>query len=870
MFLATYLVQGAYASDDFNVFEEKHGCKDDDTNNKTSNLIEGRSSYNFSSAGQQYVTMTKIGEKGSSVIVVSMPGLLLGPLDIGGMSSPSKLQVSTDGGKTFQEPLGPDKNKFFCRKDNGLQPSPVDKNRVAIVGHHSSKDTHKSTLWTSLNGGKNWAHQDLAFRIDGALFFHPANKDRIIAYSNVDFSIWLTTDFGGNWKKLNDSIRTVHWGYKEGVIFALHDKNVGFYGRQPKGDLLKSNNLGESWILVKTGVHSFGNEGKFIYASVTDGNDESKRLLLVSKDSGETWNRVQLPDITPDRFYSVLDMAGDRIFMHVADPLNNNYGTLYTSDSRGIVFSESLHHNLFTRDLLTDFYRVNGMDGVYLTAKVNNDDSLTTMITYDSGAFWQPIKVPEEMRAQCKSKEPCSLQLHISYSVKEFGAAPQGPFSVTNASGLIISHGTVGDALNTKNIAVYISSDGGVEWRHTGLNGLFFYSVLDFGGLIVAIKIPTKDDTDASKTIYYSTDVGHCWRKRMFTNEDIDVKGLYTDPKGHSLIVNIWAMNKKTKEWTVISIDFEEIITRKCKESDYEDWTPLARNDGKTNDGCRLGIKSTFKRLKPSSFCYNDEALLKQTKTKTCPCDRTDYECNFGYEPKTSRDSTCIRSSHIQNFANDIRVCIEGKVNRVHKDGYLKIPGDKCDTSIPLWQPPSHELEPTDLSCDEMDKTGLLVMAETSVRPKTPAQKVTLAAIVLVSIALFALIAVFFGRKFISLGQENGGYKYSRVRANDDGEFDALLPNEATSITNTAVFTGAEALDDYLDEELERGLADIRAPSDDALLGGTGLAPTTKSPPKSSGPPELAVSKSDSPAKATSNNRPNVSSYLSDDDDLIA
>ena len=81
---------------------------------------------------------------------------------------------------------------------------------------------------------------------------------------------------------------------------------------------------------------------------------------------------------------------------------------------------------------------------------------------------------------------------------------------------------------------VYISSDGGVNWRYTGLNGFYYYQILDYGGLIVAVKIPRKADGDQirpheedkeTKVIYFSTDEGHCWHSRNYTHEDILVKG---------------------------------------------------------------------------------------------------------------------------------------------------------------------------------------------------------------------------------------------------------------------------------------------------------------------------------------------------------
>ena len=79
------------------------------------------------------------GQKNRHLIVVSIPGLMLGPIDFGGISSPSVAFVSLDGGKTFKPILTPTGKEtddaFYGRKDNGLQPSPVDKDKIIIVAY---------------------------------------------------------------------------------------------------------------------------------------------------------------------------------------------------------------------------------------------------------------------------------------------------------------------------------------------------------------------------------------------------------------------------------------------------------------------------------------------------------------------------------------------------------------------------------------------------------------------------------------------------------------------------------------------------------------------------------------------------------------
>ena len=86
------------------------------------------------------------------------------------------------------------------------------------------------------------------------------------------------------------------------TIFTTVDEGVAIYGAPAISRLMKSTDLGESWTPALEGVHSFGLEGKFLYASVINAKSVDKRVLKVSSDGGVKWQQVQLPDITPDRW----------------------------------------------------------------------------------------------------------------------------------------------------------------------------------------------------------------------------------------------------------------------------------------------------------------------------------------------------------------------------------------------------------------------------------------------------------------------------------------------------------------------------------------------------------------------------------------
>ena len=88
--------------------------------------------------------------------------------------------------------------------------------------------------------------------------------------------------------------------------------------------------------------------------------------------------------------------------------VDTGHGTLYTSDATGIIFSESLQRHLYPNIIegaeVTDFYRVQSLRGVYLASQMEDDNSIHTMITFNRGGRWQPVKRPKNAPCVDESK----------------------------------------------------------------------------------------------------------------------------------------------------------------------------------------------------------------------------------------------------------------------------------------------------------------------------------------------------------------------------------------------------------------------------------------------------------------------------------
>ncbi|CAG5136712.1 unnamed protein product, partial [Candidula unifasciata] len=199
-----------------------------------------------------------------------------------------------------------------------------------------------------------------------------------------------------------------------------------------------------SWKTLLKRVVLFNVEDKFIYASLFKSENPKtqidERLMMISTDGGDTWNEAQLPTLTGDRFFSVLDMSEGLIFMHVDNPGDTGHGTLYTSSSDGIVYSESLRNHLFPNyNTVHDFYKVESMKGVYLASQMADDKSIHTVITYNRGAEWKQVQRPDNVECSNNEKDGCYLQIHNAYSIHR-GINARPPLSQKGAYGLVLVH----------------------------------------------------------------------------------------------------------------------------------------------------------------------------------------------------------------------------------------------------------------------------------------------------------------------------------------------------------------------------------------------------------------------------------------------
>ncbi|XP_065657025.1 sortilin isoform X2 [Hydra vulgaris] len=624
--------------------------------------------------------------------------LLLTTIDAGfltifGIKNPSKLYKSTNDGLTFEN-IGHLIEKTEIRSKMGIMKSPLNSNMLILISYSSTNmfsmflsQQTASTLVITKDAGITFKLINIPFTIkEGSpILFHPTKEDWLMVLDSKG-GAWLSKDFGTKWMQLmkDKKVSSVKWGTalgKEGeeIYLSTYNDNPIFsflhmITSSSTIKVWKSSDNGKSSEGILEHCFNFGVQGDFVFASISlpkvSEMEKDARLLHVSKDSGKTFHLANVPKITADMFYAVLDMNNGMVFLHVDSEGNTGFGTLYISDADGIEYTTSLENHFYTNNGVTDFIRVTSMEGVYITQKLAPDNTILTVITFDRGVVWNPLYV--DSKKYCKSEAvSCNLHLHISYSIDEKGVPAQPPLFTENAPGIILAHGQAGDAL-TGVSNVWLSQNGGYNWTQVA-EGPHHYAIADNGNLIVIY--PETNSTE--NFLKYSVDQGDSWNNYKFSNEsDLYVKGLVAETHSLYRTFSLWGYkapkNASEREWFVITISFKDIFTKECTKESFITWYPHALNK---KDGCILGQKTTYIKPSPDKECFIGKSFDPVLKREKCNCTKDDLECDYGYKRQT--DGSCKRIPSIELE----KVCLNGEeYQKNYSRGFRRIPGDLCES----------------------------------------------------------------------------------------------------------------------------------------------------------------------------------------------
>ncbi|XP_070709817.1 sortilin [Pempheris klunzingeri] len=621
----------------------------------------------FNGDDGSYVILTWVGDGTGVVLVLST---FSAPIDSFLEGGSSRLYRSTDYGKSFHD-ISHRINNTFIKEEFGVSVGPG--SSVILTADIPVVDNPGGIIFTSTDAGATFKFIQLPFHLVQPITYHFLNPDYLVALS-IDGGLWLSLDFGAKWTKVHDGVHSFSWGAGINLFFSY--SRVDTIEADERGDLelKRTKDLGKTFTIIHEDIYSFGYIGAFLFFSVME-DPRSPRVMYFSSDQGDSFSRALLPSASTEQFYSILDGDVDMLFMHVDNPGDTFFGTMYTSDDRGILFSKSLERHLFDGQRKSDFTNITSLRGVYLTNKLDEDGRIRSVISFNRGGTWRQLNKPENV--ECGEHVlKCNLHIHGEHS-RNNRIVPMLALSEPTAIGLVIAHGTVGDSLSSsQHPDVFVSSDGGYNWRGT-LRGPHHYSILDSGGLIVAVEAQREGQV---KTIKFSTDEGQCWKSYNFTEQPFFFAGLASEPGTKAMNVSVWGFRPEEDGqpmWVAVTIDFQSLITRECNDRDYEEWLAHATDGGNSErNGCILGVKETYRRLKKQSVCRNGRGFVVSKNQSPCLCTREDYLCDYGYYRHVNT-SECVRQSSSAN--KTLELCLNGEEDELLTAGYRKVPSDRCE-----------------------------------------------------------------------------------------------------------------------------------------------------------------------------------------------
>ncbi|CAI8030523.1 Sortilin-related receptor [Geodia barretti] len=594
-----------------------------------------------------------------------------------GYPTATNLYKSADYGRSFENieaQLNPEEPDPLLWRS--FYVSPGNLNMLVFASFETSR------IYYTLNEGQLWDHHDFDPPTINprSMKFSPTEDNWILAHDPTNERIYVSTNLGQSWKMIAENVDQSSdyqwdepgWDSDGSVIyfnqFDPEDRDRGNYTvslftqRYPFGAETQQEfdpNLGrhEDFFLL----------GPYIFAQKTEDNDDTHLLVSYNR---QPFQAAQIPTPYDHRSYIVSHIEERQALVIVQH--EGGFYNLYLSEETGVYFSLSL------RDLVVDYAidleRIDGVNGTMIANQYVRDTPdvtdapIRTLLTLDNGGNWELIHPPDlDVYGNPVNCEPPLCSLHFDMDTSAY--ARLGVFSTESAPGIIIAHGTLGDTLSS-NPDLYISRDGGVTWHET-LSGSYGANVLDHGGIIVAVN----DYHQVSSTVLkYSCNEGLSWNSFTFTDSAMVIYGVITEPGEHTTNVSLYGIESSgSRNWVVVTVDFDPIFSRDCGDDDYYDWLPW---DDRSDTDCILGSSIVIERRNITTCCRNGRDYVRETQYSICECNEEDFECDYGYaKPGEDLSGLCVKDPDVEL---EDPCDNEGTTTYIASTGYRKIAGDVC------------------------------------------------------------------------------------------------------------------------------------------------------------------------------------------------
>jgi hypothetical protein len=569
-------------------------------------------------------------------------------------------------------------------------------------------DGFGSNLWRTDDAGATYRHIPTLGNLTLSDFVtHPLDAGKIMARASdntgVD-TLFVTDNAGNGWRPVQSYIYfdRFAWGHegdmKSPSIWILEwPQKTGRPNLANQFDLQLVSSHDEfqspGKVELKHAVDFLVDwRERIMLAAVLRSNDSTALQLYASPDLGRTFYAASFPGDLSEQFYTFLDHADNRVFVHVRNHRDADFGNVFGSDAIGLQYSQSILQ-VSVENGQVEFRPMRGMQGIYFANQKrvpNNefDARVITVMSSDNGGTWAPIlsnRVLDE-RGQpiaCSHDEaPDGLVgCFLSFSVLgKSSSRPQrsiGSFhSTARAPGFAVAVGNVGPwydrAENDADAhSTFLTRDAGATWLRIR-NGSHIAEIADQGNVIVLAH-----DSRSTDTLVYSIDAGQTWSECMFTTQPMLVTNIISEPttSGTDVIVFGTAWSEGKLRGFVVYVEFKE-YDQQCTANDYENWYPVGSD-------CLLGQRIVYRRRKAGAHCHAD--TQPPAHTSPCECEVSDYECDFCYA--RVGNGPCARvynPSDCPQVLPQPDYCVG---NTTRTKGYRRIAGNACHPPHSMYEP---------------------------------------------------------------------------------------------------------------------------------------------------------------------------------------
>ncbi|XP_072283121.1 sortilin-related receptor [Pyxicephalus adspersus] len=607
-----------------------------------------------------------------------------------GATKNSNVYISYDYGKSFKRIS----EKFRHGNGNGdiatmeqFFHSPADNKRYIFV------DAAASYLWITMDFCVTVRGFAVPFK-PAELLLHSTDPNLVLGYdkSHPNKQLWKSEDFGQTWIMIQEHVKSFFWG------FAPLDKlNTVYVERhEPRGtsivlrstDFFQSRDNSEQII---ENVDGFQLRENYMFAT-------KKVHLLASKDpfSVQLWvsyNRkpmrsAQFITRHPITEYYITDASEDQVFVCVKH--SNNMTNLYISEVEGLRFSLSLENVIYVNpgagketlarylenEPFADVHRVKGVKGVYIANVLNKPPSKENVATVIT---FDKGGTWEFLLAPGYS----------SYTDTTHCPNPKDcHLHLAQPLSQMTSQGRVMPIVSKDSAPGLIAATGAVGKDTVGKINLYISSSagVRWRESLLGSHYCTWGDHGGilmaiaqgveTNQLKYSTNEGETWKTFTFSDSPLIVYGLLTEPGEKSTVFTIFG--------SYVGGGHSWVILQ-VNTSDVlgvpcteNDYKLWSPSDERGNE-CLLGRKTVFKRRTPHATCFNGEVFDRPITSSNCSCTRKDFECDYGFKLNQDlRLEDCVPDPEFAGKLYPIpSPCPVGTTYKRSR-GYRRISGDTC------------------------------------------------------------------------------------------------------------------------------------------------------------------------------------------------